>query len=109
MGEIERIKSTGYNAWTQNGNVIVFFHRLTPDYECVNFTLRRYLPVARLSPYVPVELRHWYSPERKNTTMVFLPAMNAVSVVKFVEVQTVPIAIWIRHLSNNLCFLMLQY
>ena len=36
--------------------------QLTPDYECVNFTLRQNLPVARMSPYIPLEIRDWYSP-----------------------------------------------
>ena len=43
-----------------------FFPQLTPDYECVNFTLRRQYPAAKLSPYIPVEIKDWYSPG-KNT------------------------------------------
>ena len=40
----------------------IFLFQLTPDYECVNFTLRQHLPVARMSPYIPLEIRDWYSP-----------------------------------------------
>ena len=40
----------------------LFLFQLTPDYECVNFTLRQHLPVARMSPYIPLEIRDWYSP-----------------------------------------------
>jgi len=78
--ELSRIKKTGYNAWVENGKVVIFFHRLTPDYECVNFTLRQHLPVARMSPYIPLEIRDWYSPERRNTTLIFLPQLNTISV-----------------------------
>ena len=40
----------------------MYFLQLTPDYECVNFTLRSAFPVSRLSTYIPVEIRDWYAP-----------------------------------------------
>ena len=89
--ELFRIQSEGYNAWSVDEKVVIFFHRvrkiiaifslylyfvkcystksefmyflqLTPDYECVNFTLRSAFPVSRLSTYIPVEIRDWYAP-----------------------------------------------
>ena len=78
--ELERIKKSGQYAWVKDEKIVIFFHRLTPDYECVNFTLRQHLPVAKMSPYIPLEIRDWYSPERRNVTLIFLPQLNTISV-----------------------------
>ena len=54
----------------------LFLFQLTPDYECVNFTLRQHLPVARMSPYIPLEIRDWYSPG-----MLILLWINQLSII----------------------------
>jgi hypothetical protein len=36
--------------------------QLTPEYDCVNFTVRSHFPVSKMSPYLSFELRDWFAP-----------------------------------------------
>ncbi len=46
-------------------DVIIFCRQLTAEYDCVDFTLRRNLPVARLSPYIQMKVYDWFSPGKQ--------------------------------------------
>lgn len=50
----------------QSNRLAINFFQMTTDFRCVNFTLLRDFPVARLSPYVSVELFDWYSPGERD-------------------------------------------
>jgi len=74
------IEEDDKNVWITESDIVFFFHKLESDYQCINFTLRRIFPVAKMSPYIPVKIFDWYSPDRRNSTILFLPELNGVSI-----------------------------
>ena len=93
--------------------IIFFLLQLSTEHTCVDFTLRRIFPVAKMSPYIPFKIADWYTPgnyasyapwwdcvqlisgftpelflknlvylilDRSNSTLVFLPEVNAVTI-----------------------------
>jgi len=71
---------SGYNVWTKQNEIIFFFEKLTTEHTCVNFTLLRNFPVANLSPYIPIKVYDWYSPERKNFTILHEPRLSETAI-----------------------------
>ena len=39
-----------------------FLLQLSTEHTCVDFTLRRIFPVAKMSPYIPFKIADWYTP-----------------------------------------------
>jgi len=83
LSESQRLRMTveeGLNIWTTDSEIVFFFDKLSTEHTCVDFTLRRIFPVAKMSPYIPFKIADWYTPDRSNSTLVFLPEVNAVTI-----------------------------
>ncbi|CAB4054154.1 unnamed protein product [Lepeophtheirus salmonis] len=60
----------------KHNQISIFFSKLSRSrFDCLNFSMIRHFRVAHISPFIHVKIFDYYSPDRYNETLLFLPKL----------------------------------